>query len=335
LCSAFFNTNLNEPLSYGELGALVIQQTLLDMFPPESIDTQSIAPITHSEFIQRVLVPEAATSLIQEDMHQSREAALDTLRASAQYGVALFPHDAKGHGANEAEKMMKQRATARRQEIAVDESEEDLAPSGAESLKSSTMDVVHDEGLVRQLRPRKRDPVARMASGGSDASVTKPPRRKRLKTPVDDTAAPDVIELSDSDTNPRQSREPLLRCHAGNSQETQQPSKPRPRPVARSQPRHAAAAGMSEDAENDPSNTPRSTSRHAEDSDSSIDMDVDIDVIPVRNKQRYAGKASAVVRSAGDKGKTKAVPAPFPMSLDTPTAAKVAKPITIPRQNAR
>ncbi|KAM6496813.1 RTC4-like domain containing protein, partial [Amanita muscaria] len=82
---------------YGELGYAIIHQSLLDLFPPTSCDVGFANPLTPEQFVQRVLVPEVALRLIQEDMdlrgptHIAK--ALQVLRDSSKYGVAMFPDD--------------------------------------------------------------------------------------------------------------------------------------------------------------------------------------------------------------------------------------------------
>ncbi|EIM86504.1 uncharacterized protein STEHIDRAFT_57099, partial [Stereum hirsutum FP-91666 SS1] len=85
-----------QPGYYGELGSMVIHQTLYNLFPPTSFHTPSIAPFTPSEFIQRILVPEAALWLIMEDTGQPPEEAIKTMRESAAYGVTMFPDGRRG-----------------------------------------------------------------------------------------------------------------------------------------------------------------------------------------------------------------------------------------------
>ena len=65
---------------------------------------------------QGILVPEAALALVMEDMHQTRQEALRTLRDSAQYGVAMFPDDAR-EGKSASEAIIKARAAVRREEL--------------------------------------------------------------------------------------------------------------------------------------------------------------------------------------------------------------------------
>lgn len=111
--------------SYGELGYIIIYQTIYNLFPPTEIDPISVLPLTPQEFIQRILVPEVAVELIIKDMGQTRDLAIKTLRESVEYGVAMFPDTGTGEGGEAAEKMMKERAFARRKELQEEEALED------------------------------------------------------------------------------------------------------------------------------------------------------------------------------------------------------------------
>jgi hypothetical protein len=103
--------------SYGELGSMILHQTLYNMFPPSSFDAQSIAPLTPQDFIQRILVPEAALALIMEDTGQDRIQAGQTMRESAGYGVAMFPDTSEGPGVGAGEDIVLERARVRRREL--------------------------------------------------------------------------------------------------------------------------------------------------------------------------------------------------------------------------
>ena len=103
--------------SYGELGSMILHQTLYNMFPPSSFDAQSIAPLTAQDFIQRILVPEAALALIMEDTGQDRIQAIRTMRESAGYGVAMFPDTSEGPGVGAGEDIVLERARVRRREL--------------------------------------------------------------------------------------------------------------------------------------------------------------------------------------------------------------------------
>ncbi|KAI0357987.1 hypothetical protein OH77DRAFT_1374221, partial [Trametes cingulata] len=89
----FQHFNKTQPGYYGELGYVIIHQTLCDLFPPASFDPAAALPLTPADFIAHVLVPEAALNLIMEDLKLDRADALKTLRESVEYGVAMFPAD--------------------------------------------------------------------------------------------------------------------------------------------------------------------------------------------------------------------------------------------------
>ncbi|EIW78974.1 hypothetical protein CONPUDRAFT_59209, partial [Coniophora puteana RWD-64-598 SS2] len=87
----FASFEKTQPGYYGELGSIILHQTLFSLFPPSSFDAALIAPLAPAEFIQRILVPETAVRLVMQDLGQPPDEALRTLRESAQYGVAMFP----------------------------------------------------------------------------------------------------------------------------------------------------------------------------------------------------------------------------------------------------
>ncbi|KAI8590194.1 hypothetical protein BDZ88DRAFT_415852 [Geranomyces variabilis] len=90
---------------YGPRGASAIASTLFDQFlgpkrGPPVLTSYESAPLTPIEFLQDVLVPEAARLLIMEDLvakglteEQAEASALTILVDSAAYGAALFPED--------------------------------------------------------------------------------------------------------------------------------------------------------------------------------------------------------------------------------------------------
>jgi hypothetical protein len=49
--------------------------------------------MSHTDFISRILVPEAALLLIWEDMGQMLEGSHSIMPASSQYGAAMFCED--------------------------------------------------------------------------------------------------------------------------------------------------------------------------------------------------------------------------------------------------
>ncbi|EJD07667.1 uncharacterized protein FOMMEDRAFT_73412, partial [Fomitiporia mediterranea MF3/22] len=89
-----FNTfEKSQPGYYGEQGSIIISQTLNNLFPPGTVDADRVTPLTPAEFIRRILVPECAVALIQEDSGwgMSIEDAIRTMRESSTYGTAMFP----------------------------------------------------------------------------------------------------------------------------------------------------------------------------------------------------------------------------------------------------
>jgi len=123
--------------SYGEIGSVIIHQTLYDMFPLADMDPDSISPLTPTEFVQRILVPEVALRLIMEDKGLGGDGgmaeALEILRDSSSYGVAMFPEDGGEWGGKkkkDEEKMgagdliVMERARKRRKELEEEEREE-------------------------------------------------------------------------------------------------------------------------------------------------------------------------------------------------------------------
>ncbi|KAF8132224.1 RTC4-like domain-containing protein, partial [Mycena galopus ATCC 62051] len=95
----FANFEKTQPGYYGELGSVIIHQTLYDMFPLTAIDPHLVDPLTPNEFIQRILVPEVGMRLVMEDMgldlddRADKQHAVAVLQESASYGVAMFPED--------------------------------------------------------------------------------------------------------------------------------------------------------------------------------------------------------------------------------------------------
>jgi RTC4-like domain len=123
--------------SYGELGSVIIHQTLYNLFPPSEFDSSLVAPLSHGEFIQCILVPEVGVRLIMEDKGMKGAKgvaeAVQILRESANYGVAMFPEDggewdnpggrnkANGEGTEAADMIVMERALRRRQELEMEE----------------------------------------------------------------------------------------------------------------------------------------------------------------------------------------------------------------------
>jgi hypothetical protein len=128
---------------------MILHQTLYNMFPPSSFDPQSIMPLAPQEFIQRILVPEAALTLIMEDTGQDRDKAVQTMRESAGYGVAMFPDTSEGPGIGAGEDIVLERARTRRRELEDEERIEALLCSG----NSEDDHVIQTKGTKRSKMP--------------------------------------------------------------------------------------------------------------------------------------------------------------------------------------
>ncbi|KAI0788711.1 RTC4-like domain-containing protein [Abortiporus biennis] len=166
-----------QPGYYGELGYVVIHQTIYDLFPPTSFYPDTTLPLTPTEFIQHILVPEAALALIMEDMKKSRQECIKILRDSAEYGAAMFP-DEQGSGEKEAEvveEIVKKRARKRRKAL---EDEERSESGGTSCSEESSMDE-EEKALWK-------------AVDGDDGQQTEKHRRSN---PTED-----VMEISDSES---------------------------------------------------------------------------------------------------------------------------------------
>jgi hypothetical protein len=110
---------------------------LYTMFPLASIHPSLTHPLTPNEFYQRILIPQVGLLLIREDLNVSTENALNTMRDSVAYGVAMFPVDSDleapgsewdGEVLREdrlgiADKIMLERARKRRVELDAEEGE--------------------------------------------------------------------------------------------------------------------------------------------------------------------------------------------------------------------
>lgn len=91
-------------LSFGEIGQILFHQTLKEIFidpSPERtqphlpveplVTTQTASPLTPSDFLYFVLIPELAIILIQEDLALARPRdAFDVMAASREYGNSRF-----------------------------------------------------------------------------------------------------------------------------------------------------------------------------------------------------------------------------------------------------
>ncbi|CAB5352860.1 unnamed protein product [Rhizophagus irregularis] len=76
-----------QPGYYGPRGAIVIAETLRKLFIDTKILTKSLTiPQTPMEYLQEVLIPEAAVRLIQEDKDITAEKAREIMLESVRFG---------------------------------------------------------------------------------------------------------------------------------------------------------------------------------------------------------------------------------------------------------
>ena len=152
--------------SYGELGYLIIYQTIYQLFPPDTIDPDSTAPLTPADFIQRILVPEAAVRLIMEDLQSTYSSAIKTLRESVEYGVAMFP-DTGGdneEGIKAADDVVKERARVRRKQLLEEEKEIRQHESSEMEVE---LEVLRPSTPPKPTTPKKRRSKQREAGAKS------------------------------------------------------------------------------------------------------------------------------------------------------------------------
>ena len=171
--------------SYGELGYLIIYQTIYQLFPPDATDPDSTTPLTPSDFIQRILVPEAAAHLIMEDLQSTYPSAIKTLRESVEYGVAMFP-DTGGdneEGMKVADEVMKERARVRRMQLLEEEVE-------IEQRDSSEMEV---EFELSQLSSPPKHVKSRSKRGNAGAKSAADASEKKRDSMAVDWSNPQVL----------------------------------------------------------------------------------------------------------------------------------------------
>lgn len=234
--------------SYGELGYMIISQTMYDMFPPVSFPPDSTLPLTPADFIQLILIPEAAVSLITEDMGQTREEAIVTLRESAEYGVAMFPDD-QPDDADEAERgeqIVKRRAQTRRGQLEVEERVEERVEKELRLASSSQ----GTDSLGSRPKPRRKLRLeATLTEAESEKSevelvATQPSRKAKGKAKSFRNREPTEPEASDASPLPRaaddygntrrvtrsRSRAPMPAASSDVEMDAQSAPRPKPRP---------------------------------------------------------------------------------------------------------
>ena len=216
---------------------MIIHQTLYNLFPPSDFDPTLIEPLTPPEFIQRILVPEAAVGLIMEDRgfdindENERIKAISILRESVAYGVAMFPDadtNVSGRGSSTGwasgksgrgdlhmgvgDEIVKERARARRREL---EEEERVEEEMRKRWEREQEDVKSKEKRKGKGREQSLD-----ISESSDASRSR--ARPRKIQPA---------KLDMSDVNERSK----VTC-----------PRPRPRPIRSKQPDENVSSDASE-----------------------------------------------------------------------------------------
>ncbi|KAG6873027.1 hypothetical protein C0992_009157, partial [Termitomyces sp. T32_za158] len=134
---------------------------LYDLFPLDSIDPHLVSPLTASEFLQRILVPEIGVRLIMQDMdldESQMKDAVRILRESANYGVCMFPVDeeeedegvADNAGLDAADMIVMKRAMKRRQQLEADERAKE------DEYQERTMERTREEALEKQEPVKRR-----------------------------------------------------------------------------------------------------------------------------------------------------------------------------------
>jgi hypothetical protein len=189
---------------------VIIHQTLYSLFPPSSFDPTLIAPLTPTEFIQRILVPEAAVGLILEDREldpqndKHKEKAVKILRESAAYGVAMFPDadtniggDGKGKTDDDwdmgvGDEIVRERARVRRKELEEEERMEEEwikkeAAQAARNVSGKNMAGREERKVKGKRKGKATGQEVVEISETSDTGRLRPKARKgqRGRTPVD------------------------------------------------------------------------------------------------------------------------------------------------------
>ncbi|KAF7297965.1 RTC4 domain-containing protein [Mycena chlorophos] len=182
----FANFHKTQPGYYGEMGSVIIHQTLYDMFPLTEIEPQLVNPLTPNEFIQRILVPEVGMRLVMQDMDLDIEDSADkkqavaVLQDSATYGVAMFPDDSgrnNGDDVDVGEQLIMQRAMRRRAELEAEEKrEEEEAARREERAKRRAM---------KKAREEEEDEPAESEQLPAERPRPKPKPKPRLKQPAE------------------------------------------------------------------------------------------------------------------------------------------------------
>ncbi|KAG1732374.1 RTC4-like domain-containing protein [Suillus lakei] len=192
----FASFEKTQPGYYGELGLLIIHQTLYNLFPFSSFDPSSIAPLTPAEFIQLVLIPEAAVGLIMQDLHLDRDEAIVTLRESSQYGVAMFPDTGSGKGA--ALGGDDDDDEARRLELEEEEKIEEQMWKEERAKRRSTAQMERKEKARQRAEQLKK---SKELAGYSSREVSEASESETQRRPFRHTAKAGSRTATDSETD--------------------------------------------------------------------------------------------------------------------------------------
>lgn len=198
--------------SYGEQGSVIIHQTLFNLFPPSSFDSSLVEPLTPTEFIQRVLVPETAAHLIAQDLGVDMDYAIMTLHESARYGVAMFPDTGGSDGKRVideemgvADQIVMERARARRKELEEEERvEEEMVKEEAQKKARTRRERFAGRALngqkAREPPAVESDDLTEQSEMSTRTRLAKRRDKMRLKDPPaeDDSEASEVMSVDSS-----------------------------------------------------------------------------------------------------------------------------------------
>ncbi|KAF8629092.1 hypothetical protein AX15_003583 [Amanita polypyramis BW_CC] len=231
----FANFEKAQPGYYGELGYAIIHQTLLDLFPPTSCNLDFTVPLTPEHFVQRVLVPEVAARLIQEDMDLYGDSglskALQVLRDSSKYGVAMFPDDSADNGKGDfadpdqlgvVDLIVMERARKRRKEL----EEEDLREKEKEEREIVTNEK---KGRKKKSTSKGKEKAGRGSTEEEHAPRLKPRPKAKSRSTSQGTPSSQEPQASEDPMG----HYPLFPESSQDKTEVGQALRPRPRPKSR------------------------------------------------------------------------------------------------------
>ena len=197
------------------------------MFPLESIDPTLTAPLTANEFLERILVPEVALRLIMEDkgldsdLEEDIDEALEILRDSSSYGVAMFPEDGGEWGGNRKKKkgsvgdedqlgvgdlIVMERARKRRKELEEEDEREMEVLRQREEKKRREAERKEKEKNTKST-PRDNAIEQMETADPSSAERPKPRPRPRPRTVAKDSSAMSIVDTrTDAEDEPRPTR---------------------------------------------------------------------------------------------------------------------------------